>query len=203
MQYTFCSNSQHLNMRNISLRTPKSPSPFFHSFHHPGSSNHGFWTKDSTTGPRTPTRGKHSRGGSWFFHRKVEKNAVIFLCFFFLRGEKLGGGGGWQGKTGSISRFPLNSFFKPDVETKAREVWMQWTGRGLSQAVQSQSQIVVVSLDIQYTITRPDLLHGSPIHLSLANWNKMSLASHSHVRSWTIAPHPLHSQTSAYSEKIQ
>ena len=31
----------------------------------------------------------------------------------------------WQGKTGSISRFPLNSFFKPDVETKAREVWMQ------------------------------------------------------------------------------
>ena len=109
----------------------------------------------------------------------------------------------WQGKTGSISRFPLNSFFKPDVETKAREVWMQWTGRGLSQAVQSQSQIVVVSLDIQYTITRPDLLHGSPIHLSLANWNKMSLASHSHVRSWTIAPHPLHSQTSAYSEKIQ
>ena len=28
-------------------------------------------------------------------------------------------------KTGSISRFPLNSFFKPDVETKAREVWMQ------------------------------------------------------------------------------
>ena len=114
-----------------------------------------------------------------------------------------GGGGAWQGKTGSISRFPLNSFFKPDVETKAREVWMQWTGRGLSQAVQSQSQIVVVSLDIQYTITRPDLLHGSPIHLSLANWNKMSLASHSHVRSWTIAPHPLHSQTSAYSEKIQ
>ena len=134
--------------------------------------------------------------------RRNNVNNALIRPYFLWRAA-FGGGGVWQGKTGSISRFPLNSFFKPDVETKAREVWMQWTGRGLSQAVQSQSQIVVVSLDIQYTITRPDLLHGSPIHLSLANWNKMSLASHSHVRSWTIAPHPLHSQTSAYSEKIQ
>ena len=79
----------------------------------------------------------------------------------------LKGGGAWQGKTGSISRFALNSFFKPDVETKAREVWLQGTGRGLSQAVQSQSQIVVVSLDIQYTITRPDL---SMVALYTCHW---------------------------------
>ena len=32
---------------------------------------------------------------------------------------QLEGGGLWQGKTGSISRFALNSFFKPDVETKS------------------------------------------------------------------------------------
>lgn len=90
------SNSQHLNMRNISLRTPKSPSPFFHSLHHPESSNHGFWTKDSTTGPRTPTRGKHSRGGPWFFpSKRPKKNAVFCFCFcFFARLKKMGGGRG-------------------------------------------------------------------------------------------------------------
>ena len=62
--------------------------------------------------------------------------------------------------------------------------------------------IPVVCLDIQYTVTRSDLLHGSPIDLPLANWNIMSLASHSHVRSWTIASHPLHSQNSAYWKKF-
>ena len=74
--------------------------------------------KGSVGSARWPTWGSFptTPGGFFFVFWGVllAKKRFLYGIFFFG-----GGGGGWQGKTGSISRFAQNSFFKPDVESAA------------------------------------------------------------------------------------
>ena len=64
------------------------------------------------TVPETKISPENSVVGSW--KMKFPLEMVPFQrCFMLI----FGGGGVWQGKTGSISRFAQNSFFKPDVES--------------------------------------------------------------------------------------